>query len=135
MLIARVVLPVVVRRTVRYSGLFAALLILYVTGLVLVAGSNHAGAVGGLFIIGIGVGPLYPLCINRLLGSIENPATASATGLAASATAVGLGPGVLGALAGGVGIGIATTAVVPVLLVLAVITLGQFSTPSAVPTL
>lgn len=120
MLVARLIVPVATRHKEPRPGLMYGFLLLYGVSLLVVATGNLTVATIGLFLTGVGVGPLYPLCIHRLLASIDNPVAASATGLAASATAVGGGPGVLGAVAAVAGIGPATVVVIPLLAVLTV---------------
>lgn len=115
MLAIRVVIPAVLRRREPRPSAMYGFVVLYLVSLIFVATGDLLVATVGLFFTGVGVGPLYPLCIHRLLASIDNPVAASATGLAASATAVGGGPGVLGAVAALAGIGPATVVMVPLL--------------------
>jgi hypothetical protein len=121
MLAARMVVPLAIRHREPRPGIMYGFLLLYGVSLLGVAGGNLTVATIGLFLTGVGVGPLYPLCIHQLLASIDNPVAASATGLAASASAVGGGPGILGALAAIAGIGPATVAIIPLLAVFTVV--------------
>jgi hypothetical protein len=95
----------------------ACLLVAGAGGL-LAASAGLPLAAAGLAVAGLGVGPLYPIALDRLFLAAAGPVAASSTGLSASATAIGAGPGVLGVAGAGLGLVPAGPAVFGSLLVL-----------------
>jgi fucose permease len=124
MLTGRLAASALVRRVVAWQLFLAALLVTFLGFLVYWGASWPVVAVVGLFVLGLGIAPLYPLTIGFAI------ATAGPQGAAASARfmlAVGLSilsmPALLGGLADEVGLGPAHL-MVPGLVTVALVCLG-----------
>ncbi|MEO7221921.1 MAG: MFS transporter, partial [Devosia sp.] len=119
MLVGRVALGGLVRR-VPARRLFAGALVITALGFGLYWGSNHPiVSVVGVFVIGLGIAPLYPLSSSFAVGAAPGASDLASVRLAISfGLSLLLAPIALGALADALGIGLAHLAL-PAIIVLA----------------
>lgn len=119
MLVGRIILGGLVRR-VPPPRLFAGALVIAALGFGLYWGSNHpVASIVGVFVIGLGIAPLYPLSSSFAVGAAPGAADLASVRLAISfGLSLLIAPIALGALADGLGIALAHLAL-PVIIVIA----------------
>ena len=119
MLVGRVVLRGLLRRVAPRRLLIAALAVAFLGFLVYRGVGRPPVAVVGVFVIGLGIAPLYPLSVNFAVGSAPERRDLASVRLAiAFGVSLLLAPNALGALADQVGLGPAHLAL-PVLIAVA----------------